>query len=66
MVDDANGWLIDGDIATGLKSTICDALKLDQNNLFRKKIESIEKVKQNFTWEQVIAQTITCINTINP
>jgi len=61
MVDNANGWLIRGNIAKGLEVAINDALKIDYKELRHKKIVSLSRVEANFTWENVINQTIKAI-----
>lgn len=59
MVDSRNGWLIEkSNIEAGIKTAIIDVLKLSDAEINRKKKISIEKVRQNFTWEKVIEQTI--------
>lgn len=58
MVDENNGWLIEGDIKKGLKNSIQNALKIPEEHLQKKKKSSIKKVRNNFTWERVINKTI--------
>ncbi|OBX25525.1 hypothetical protein A9996_09465 [Gelidibacter algens] len=61
MVDDQNGWLIEGDIKIGLDRVITEALHLDEKELRDKKLVSINRVSEKFTWERVIKQTIEAI-----
>jgi glycosyltransferase involved in cell wall biosynthesis len=58
MVDDSNGWLIEGDIVSGLRESINIGMKTSYEEFLMKKNNSIDKVKNDFTWEIVIAQTI--------
>lgn len=58
MVCKKNGWLIQGDILTGLQNIIKRILALESKKLLNKKQNSIIKVRQNFKWEKVIENTI--------
>lgn len=58
MVDETNGWLISGDVISGLRQTINMVMKIDFEELVIKKENSIKKVKNQFTWEKVSRQTI--------
>lgn len=58
MVDDSNGWLIKGDIVTGLRAIIKTVMKISFKELVIKKKNSTDKVKNQFTWENVTAITI--------
>lgn len=64
MVDHQNGWLIEGDIKKGLDEAIHDALHLDREELLHKKMVSIDRVANKFTWDHVIKQTINTIRHI--
>lgn len=58
MVSEDNGWLIYGGIEKGLEKYLTDAVKLSKKELSKMKINSIRKVKEEFTWEEVIKKTI--------
>ena len=62
MIDNSNGWLIDGDIKSGLKSSLVEALSLPKNKLLNMKKESVNIVSKNFMWEKVIEKTIKKIS----
>lgn len=64
MVDHQNGWLIEGDIKKGLDEAIHDALHLDREELLHKKMVSIDRVANKFTWDYVIKQTIDALTNI--
>jgi glycosyltransferase involved in cell wall biosynthesis len=61
MVDNHNGWLIEGDLLIGLEEAIIEALKVDSNKLIEMKRKSLSRVKKSFTWEEVIKTTISKI-----
>ncbi len=61
MVSETNGWLIDRNIIEGLNDSIIKSITLTDNNLTQKKLNSINLVINNFTWENVINQTINKI-----
>ncbi|MDO9551115.1 glycosyltransferase family 4 protein [Rhodonellum sp.] len=61
LVDEANGWVIKGDIITGIKDAIIKAINVDDKSLMKMKWKSINKVKESFTWEEVIKTTISKI-----
>lgn len=64
MVDHQNGWLIKGEIKVGLDQAIHEAIHLDKEKLRDKKLVSIKRVAENFTWERVIKKTIYAIDNI--
>ncbi|MEO5991479.1 MAG: glycosyltransferase, partial [Ferruginibacter sp.] len=64
MVDYQNGWLIEGDIKIGLEQGILEALQLDWEELQKKKLISIDRVADKYTWDHVIKQTINTIRNI--
>ncbi|WP_179351496.1 glycosyltransferase family 4 protein [Winogradskyella vidalii] len=61
MVNNQNGWLIKGDIVSGLEKAINGALQMDIATLNHKKRESLNRVKLNFTWEHVVNNTLSAI-----
>ncbi|MDC1226297.1 glycosyltransferase family 4 protein [Algibacter sp.] len=61
MVGESNGILLSGDIISGLNKALISFTSMDSNELFLKQQHSIEKVKNNFTWEKVIERTIKAI-----
>ncbi|MUU77875.1 glycosyltransferase family 4 protein [Winogradskyella endarachnes] len=64
MVNSENGWLIQGNIVDGLENAIRNAAELNQSDLHDKKLKSLKRVREYFTWEQVIRQTIIAISKI--
>jgi glycosyltransferase involved in cell wall biosynthesis len=58
MIGNRNGWLIDGDIKSGLKLSLVEALSLHRDKLLNMKKESVNIVSKNFMWEKVIEKTI--------
>jgi glycosyltransferase involved in cell wall biosynthesis len=58
IVNDDNGWLLDGDIVSNLYAAILSATSCSSQELDLKKQKSIQKVLKNFTWEKVIQKTI--------
>ncbi|MDB4274067.1 glycosyltransferase family 4 protein [Algibacter sp.] len=64
MVGESNGILLSGDIISGLNKALISFTSMDSNELFLKQQHSIEKVKNNFTWEKVIQKTIHLVSVI--
>lgn len=61
MVDSSNGFLIEGNILQGLKRAFAYFFSLDSFQLHEMKLNSINKVKERFTWDKVIKETISKI-----
>lgn len=64
MVDQENGWLIS---KINLESEIEKAMTnsfLERENLFKKKINSLERVKNKFNWDYVINKKIEILKNI--
>jgi glycosyltransferase involved in cell wall biosynthesis len=61
IVNKDNGWLLEGDIVSGLHAAMLDAVKCTNKELILKKENSIIKVRENFTWEKVIEKTIKAL-----
>lgn len=61
MVSAKNGWLIKGDIVSGLTKGIQIAVKASNEEIKLKKQHSLEKVKINFKWEKVLDKTIKAL-----
>jgi glycosyltransferase involved in cell wall biosynthesis len=64
IVNRENGWLLEGDIVPSLNRAILEAANCTHEELNLKKQHSINKVRENFTWEQVIEKTITEIEAV--
>ena len=62
MISSENGWLINGDIKSGLKEKMILALNLNKKKLFSMKCESTDKVEKYFTWSKSIVTLIQEIN----
>jgi len=54
MVDEKNGWLIQGDIEKRLQQTLHKAVEAPDEKLYEMKKISVKRVKKNFTWEKVV------------
>jgi glycosyltransferase involved in cell wall biosynthesis len=61
MVNDDNGWLIQGDIVSGLMKSLKKAVNATNKEMKLKKKCSLDKVKSNFTWGEVIDKTIKAL-----
>ncbi len=64
LVGQSNGFLIRGDISEGLNKAFNFFFGLNRNQLLSMSQNSKDKVKNNFTWEKVIKQTISVIEKI--
>lgn len=62
LVDQDNGWLIQGDIVSGLKNAMQEALEVDATCLDQMKDKSLQRVKEKFTWDVVARQSIEVFN----
>lgn len=58
QVDHSNGWLIEPNNMDELTSTLQKAIAIDNNKLDILRKQSIEKIKQHFTWEIVSKHTL--------
>ncbi len=58
MVSEDNGWLLKGDIVSELEKAIEKAVNLPSDELKIKKINSVQKVSDEFTWDRIIDKTI--------
>ena len=58
QVDSTNGWLIGAGRKKQLKEALTEAININKEELFKKKINSIQKIKENFLWDDVIKKTI--------
>lgn len=58
QVDKSNGWLIEPGDKKQLKNVIIEAINTSQVDLKQKKINSIERIKSKFLWNDVIKTTI--------
>lgn len=54
LVDESNGWLIQGDIVSRLEEGFKHFLDCDMDLLYSMKQQSIQKVEQNYTWDRII------------
>jgi glycosyltransferase involved in cell wall biosynthesis len=61
MVNNDNGWLIQGDIVSGLMKSVQKAVNATNKEIKLKKKCSLDKVKSNFTWGKVIHKTIKAL-----
>jgi len=58
QVDNSDGWLIQAGNKKQLKDAILLAINIDKDELLEKKKSSVEKIKQNFLWDDVVKNTI--------
>ena len=58
QVDSSNGWIISPRDIALLKSTMVDAMRLPEKELFKKKNSSIQRIIDKFLWDKVIAKTV--------
>ena len=65
MVSDENGWLIDNsNIEKHLEKAMTISIN-EEKKLFNKKLNSLKKVKNEFTWDIIIQKTIDTIKTLS-
>lgn len=57
MVDKGNGWLIPALDIEALRLSIVEAIRLSPAALVEKRTTSIQKVKEQFTWEDIALRT---------
>lgn len=62
MVNFENGWLIKGNIREGLEKYIKKAILLSTKELLELKKNSLNKMIDKFSWEEIIKNTIKIIN----
>jgi len=58
MVNFENGWVIQGDIREGLEKYIKEALLLSNKELLEFKQNSLKKITNKFSWEEIIKKTM--------
>ena len=58
QVDETNGWLIEAGNKQQLKEALTTAINIDNLELLKKKQNSIQKIKDNFLWDDVAKKTI--------
>lgn len=59
---DENGWLIEDSKVSSIKAAIESAAQIAPEALLKKKELSLEKVKKQFLWDQVIQHKIDCFS----
>lgn len=64
QVDDSNGWLIKPGSVYDLRKCMENVIALDKEELIKIRKRSIDKVKENFLWINVIQQKINSIQKI--
>jgi glycosyltransferase involved in cell wall biosynthesis len=64
MVDNTNGWLIPALNMTAIEEKIAETIKIDGQSIEKKKEVSVQKVKKQFMWDEVIVKEVDCINKI--
>ncbi|WP_430810987.1 MULTISPECIES: glycosyltransferase family 4 protein [unclassified Carboxylicivirga] len=58
LVDKNNGWLISGDIVSGLKNAMMEAMSVDDSELQQMKENAYNRVKEKYTWDVVARRTL--------
>lgn len=64
QVGEENGWMVKPGNAADLQKTMEMVIDLNDSDLLLKRQASIEKIKNGFTWEKVIEQTISAFQRI--
>lgn len=64
MVDNDTGWLIKPRSAAAVEKKIAEILQLPAAEIEQRKKNSVQKVKKNFLWEEVIRQEIAALRRI--
>ena len=64
MVDEQNGWLIPPIDAGAIEKNIINIIRLSAKETEAKKISSVQKVKENFLWTEVIKKEIDAIKNL--
>lgn len=64
IVSKQNGWLIDLGSIVQLHQALFNAIHISEEELMNKKAKSQTKVKESFTWDKIIKQTIKTIQTV--
>ena len=65
MVSDENGWLIENsNIEKHLEKAMINSIN-EEKKLLNKKLNSLKKVKNEFTWDIIIQKTIDTIKTLS-
>ncbi len=65
LVDDSNGWLIEGTSVAEIEKTIKKVLNCDESSIQSRKMASLNKVQKRFNWEDVGAQTIEFLRSVD-
>lgn len=64
LVDDSNGWLLDGSSVDEIEKTIKKVLNCEESSFQSRKMASLNKVQNRFNWEDVGAQTIEFLHSV--
>ena len=65
MVDSSNGWLIEANNATDLKTAIRESLTIQPERLEAMQQRSIQRAMEQFTWSAVAHQTLNVLRQIS-
>ena len=65
LVNNENGLLISANDKTSLQSSIKEAINLNQSELDKKKLNSLQKISTQFNWDVIIKILIDKIKYIN-
>jgi glycosyltransferase involved in cell wall biosynthesis len=63
-VNNENGWLIAPGNKPSLKAVLIDAIECSDGTLIAKKRISIQKIKDNFLWDDVVNKTLNEIKQV--
>ena len=58
QVDQGNGWLLPGPVPADIRAAMQEAMGLPPRQLAAMKQHSLDKVREQFTWERVIQKKI--------
>jgi glycosyltransferase involved in cell wall biosynthesis len=64
MVDERTGWLIDSPEPPQIRKAIEAAATCADTELNTRKFNALQKVRENFTWEQIIQKFIAVLNAL--
>jgi len=61
-VDISNGWLIEAGDISSLHKVVIEAIECANETLLAKKLQSLERIKEKFLWDDVVKQTLIQIS----
>ena len=64
QVNDGNGWLIEPGSSSSLLQALVQALEIPDQELLVKKQESVNRIRKEFLWDNIIFQVIDSFNKV--